>query len=175
MGIALSFCDTRPNNVEGVLRLDFFRVLPPRLIVMVLLCRYVLYPLDLYNDSAHYAMTVFKKQFLYDEIEAEVSDDDRSLDVVFVLSRILAIAGKQRVSLIIVTGYNISKLPNPNPLCSFWIHVTMVLVCIHFSPLETVLTAKFTNFSWQVNLCFDQFVYKLSDQIFAYYKAQACR
>ena len=144
-------------------------------VIMVLLCRYVLYPLDLYNDSAHYAMTVFKKQFLYDEIEAEVSDD--VLDVVFVLSRIIkfwAIAGKQRVSLIIVTEY-ISKLPNPNPLCSFWIHVTMVLVCIHFSPLETVLTAKFTNFSCQVNLCFDQFVYKLSDQIFAYYKAQACR
>ena len=168
MGIALSFCDTRPNNVEGVLRLDFFRVLPPRLIFMVLLCRYVLYPLDLYNDSAHYAMTVFKKQFLYDEIEAEVSDDDRLLDVVFVLSR------KAKVSLIIVTEY-IRKLPNPNPLCSFWIHVTIVLVCIHVSPLETVLTAKFTNFSWQVNLCFDQFVYKLSDQIFAYYKAQACR
>ena len=37
-----------------------------------LLYRYVLYPLDLYNDSAHYAMTVFKKQYLYDEIEAEV-------------------------------------------------------------------------------------------------------
>ena len=37
--------------------------------------RYVLYPLDLYNDSAHYAMTVFKKQYLYDEIEAEVSID----------------------------------------------------------------------------------------------------
>ena len=146
-------------------------------VIMVLLCRYVLYPLDLYNDSAHYAMTVFKKQFLYDEIEAEVSDDDWLLDVVFLLSRIikfLAIAGKQRVSLIIVTEC-ISKLPNPNPLCSFWIHVTMVLVCIHFSPLETVLTAKFTNFSCQVNLCFDQFVYKLSDQIFAYYKAQACR
>ena len=35
--------------------------------------RCVLYPLDLYNDSAHYALTVFKKQFLYDEIEAEVS------------------------------------------------------------------------------------------------------
>lgn len=34
--------------------------------------RYVLYPLDLYNDSAHYALTKFKKQFLYDEIEAEV-------------------------------------------------------------------------------------------------------
>uniref|UniRef100_A0A4W5JQI8 Uncharacterized protein n=1 Tax=Hucho hucho TaxID=62062 RepID=A0A4W5JQI8_9TELE len=33
---------------------------------------YVLYPLDLYNDSAHYALTKFKKQFLYDEIEAEV-------------------------------------------------------------------------------------------------------
>ena len=54
--------------------------------------RCVLYPLDLYNDSAHYALTVFKKQFLYDEIEAEV------------------------------------------------------------------------------NLCFDQFVYKLSEQIYAYYK-----
>eukprot|EP00079_Xenopus_tropicalis_P033634 XP_017947405.1 PREDICTED: cytoplasmic FMR1-interacting protein 2 isoform X2 [Xenopus tropicalis] len=56
---------------------------------------YVLYPLDLYNDSAYYALTKFKKQFLYDEIEAEV------------------------------------------------------------------------------NLCFDQFVYKLSDQIFAYYKAMS--
>lgn len=52
----------------------------------------VLYPLDLYNDSAHYALTKFCKQFLYDEVEAEV------------------------------------------------------------------------------NLCFDQFVYKLSEQIFAYYK-----
>uniref|UniRef100_A0A8D0GPZ1 Cytoplasmic FMR1 interacting protein 2 n=1 Tax=Sphenodon punctatus TaxID=8508 RepID=A0A8D0GPZ1_SPHPU len=56
---------------------------------------YVVYPLDLYNDSAYYALTKFKKQFLYDEIEAEV------------------------------------------------------------------------------NLCFDQFVYKLADQIFAYYKAMA--
>uniref|UniRef100_A0A8C1LPQ8 Cytoplasmic FMR1 interacting protein 1 n=2 Tax=Cyprinus carpio TaxID=7962 RepID=A0A8C1LPQ8_CYPCA len=56
---------------------------------------YVLYSLDLYNDSAHYALTKFKKQFLYDEIEAEV------------------------------------------------------------------------------NLCFDQFVYKLADQIFAYYKVLA--
>lgn len=35
-------------------------------------CRYVLYSLDLYNDSAHYALTRFNKQFLYDEIEAEV-------------------------------------------------------------------------------------------------------
>jgi cytoplasmic FMR1 interacting protein len=26
----------------------------------------------------------------------------------------------------------------------------------------------------QVNLCFDQFVYKLSDQIFAYYKHWSC-
>ncbi|UYV60204.1 CYFIP1 [Cordylochernes scorpioides] len=52
----------------------------------------VLYPLDLYNDSAYYALVKFRKQFLYDEVEAEV------------------------------------------------------------------------------NLCFDQFVYKLSEQIFAYYK-----
>ncbi|XP_017715443.1 PREDICTED: cytoplasmic FMR1-interacting protein 1 isoform X2 [Rhinopithecus bieti] len=56
---------------------------------------YVLYSLDLYNDSAHYALTRFNKQFLYDEIEAEV------------------------------------------------------------------------------NLCFDQFVYKLADQIFGYYKVMA--
>ena len=33
---------------------------------------YVLYPLDLYNDSAHFALHHFKKQFLYDEVEAEV-------------------------------------------------------------------------------------------------------
>lgn len=41
--------------------------------LLSLLPRYVLYPLDLYNDSAYYALTKFKKQFLYDEIEAEVS------------------------------------------------------------------------------------------------------
>ncbi|XP_046852032.1 cytoplasmic FMR1-interacting protein 2-like isoform X2 [Xenia sp. Carnegie-2017] len=57
---------------------------------------YVLYPLDLYNDSGEYAQSKFKKQYLYDEIEAEV------------------------------------------------------------------------------NLCFDQFVYKLSEYVFAYFKAQAC-
>lgn len=34
--------------------------------------RFVLYPLDLYNDSAHCALHHFKKQHLYDEIEAEV-------------------------------------------------------------------------------------------------------
>ena len=33
---------------------------------------YILYPLDLYSDSAHYALHHFKKQFLYDEVEAEV-------------------------------------------------------------------------------------------------------
>lgn len=34
--------------------------------------RYVLLPLDLYNDSADCALNKFKKKFLYDEIEAEV-------------------------------------------------------------------------------------------------------
>lgn len=34
---------------------------------------YVLLPLDLYNDSADCALNKFKKQFLYDEIEAEVN------------------------------------------------------------------------------------------------------
>ncbi len=42
--------------------------------------RYVLYPLDLYNDSGYYALTKFKKQFLYDEIEAEVSSPGCSLN-----------------------------------------------------------------------------------------------
>ena len=36
-------------------------------------CRCILYPMDLYNDSAQYALTKFKKQFLYDEVEAEVN------------------------------------------------------------------------------------------------------
>ena len=35
--------------------------------------RYILYPLDLYSDSGHYALHHFKKQFLYDEVEAEVN------------------------------------------------------------------------------------------------------
>ncbi|XP_048189832.1 cytoplasmic FMR1-interacting protein 2-like [Perognathus longimembris pacificus] len=73
---------------------------------------YVLYLLDLYNDSAYYALTKFKKQFLYDVIEAEASDEPRPLVIAVI---------------IIIT----------------------------------------------VNLCFDQFVYKLADQIFAYYKAMA--
>ena len=38
-----------------------------------LLFRYVFYPMDLYNDAAMHALCVFRKQFLYDEIEAEVN------------------------------------------------------------------------------------------------------
>lgn len=47
--------------------------MPERSCVSVVIFRYILYPLDLYNDSAHYALHHFKKQFLYDEVEAEVS------------------------------------------------------------------------------------------------------
>jgi cytoplasmic FMR1 interacting protein len=36
------------------------------------LIQHILYPLDLYNDSASCALHRFQKQFLYDEIEAEV-------------------------------------------------------------------------------------------------------
>jgi hypothetical protein len=32
----------------------------------------MLYPLDLYNDSAYYALETFHRSFLYEEIEAEV-------------------------------------------------------------------------------------------------------
>uniref|UniRef100_A0AC35U6R8 Cytoplasmic FMR1-interacting protein n=1 Tax=Rhabditophanes sp. KR3021 TaxID=114890 RepID=A0AC35U6R8_9BILA len=37
------------------------------------LMEYVLYQLDLYNDASNFALTKFKKQFLYDEVEAEVN------------------------------------------------------------------------------------------------------
>ncbi|XP_074650869.1 cytoplasmic FMR1-interacting protein 1-like [Tubulanus polymorphus] len=36
------------------------------------MCECILYILDLYNDSANYALTVFKEQHLFDEVEAEV-------------------------------------------------------------------------------------------------------
>lgn len=75
----------------------FYMFLNIFLVTNGFLFRYVLYPLDLYNDSAQYALTVFRKQFLYDEVEAEV------------------------------------------------------------------------------NLCFDQFVYKLSELVYAYYKQLAAR
>ena len=35
--------------------------------------RFVFYPLDLYNDAAMNALTVFRKRHLYDEVEAEVN------------------------------------------------------------------------------------------------------
>lgn len=38
-----------------------------------------------------------------------------------------------------------------------------------------IIKPIFCSFFYQVNLCFDQFVYKLADQIFAYYKAMAGR
>ena len=41
---------------------------------------YILYPLDLYSDTAHYALHHFKKQFLYDEVEAEVRATDTQID-----------------------------------------------------------------------------------------------
>ena len=78
---------------------------------------YILYPMDLYSDSAHYALHHFKKQFLYDEIEAEVS------------------------------------------------------VCLELLALSLSLSLSLS----QVNLCFDQLVYKLSEQIFLYYKQLAAR
>ena len=37
---------------------------------------YILYPLDLYSDTAHYALHHFKKQFLYDEAEVRTTDTE---------------------------------------------------------------------------------------------------
>lgn len=69
MCLPISLTLSLNNLVNGVLY--------KRDIVTVILSphRYVLYPLDLYNDSGYYALTKFKKQFLYDEIEAEVMSD----------------------------------------------------------------------------------------------------
>ena len=38
---------------------------------------FILQPLDLYSDSGHFALTKFRKQFLYDEIEARDSQSTR--------------------------------------------------------------------------------------------------
>lgn len=45
----------------------------------------------------------------------------------------------------------------------------------HFNFYAYYSKTHFWFFFYQVNLCFDQFVYKLADQIFAYYKAMAGR
>ena len=41
-------------------------------------CRYLLFPMDLYNDSAEWALTHFKQRYLYEELEAEVSTVETS-------------------------------------------------------------------------------------------------
>jgi cytoplasmic FMR1 interacting protein len=70
----------------------------------------VLYPLDLYNDSAFYALNVFKKQFLYDEVEAEVN---LCFDqFVYKLSDQVSKYSSQRREIITVRGQSyVSRLP----------------------------------------------------------------
>lgn len=41
--------------------------------LIIIYFRSIFYQLDLYNDAADYALKKFKKQFLYDEVEAEVN------------------------------------------------------------------------------------------------------
>ena len=108
---------------------------------------YILFPLDLYNDSANYALSVFKKQFLYDEIEAEVSRI--KLETLTIVLR-----------LITNNFFNLSML-------------------IQIEESEFVDESinsyfYFYLFTFQVNLCFDQFVYNLSDNIFNYFRQKAC-
>lgn len=53
----------------------------------------ILYPFDLYNDSASYALKVFKSQFLYDEVEAEVrrmSHFNATLHYIVVIAEVIA-------------------------------------------------------------------------------------
>jgi len=45
-------------------------------------CRNILYLLDLYNDSAECALRRFNKQFLYDEVEAEVSHSCSTIQLI---------------------------------------------------------------------------------------------
>lgn len=66
--------------------------------------RYVLYPLDLYNDSAYYALTKFKKQFLYDEIEAEASDMLLPSPKILGLSNTDRLPNGGRVSVALIQG-----------------------------------------------------------------------
>eukprot|EP00039_Didymoeca_costata_P002102 m.57505 g.57505 ORF g.57505 m.57505 type:complete len:1269 (-) comp11113_c1_seq1:133-3939(-) len=63
---------------------------------------FVLYPLDLYNDAANYALTRFQKQFLYDEVEAEV---DLAFDqFIFRLTEQIFSHYKSRASSIMLTS-----------------------------------------------------------------------
>ena len=53
---------------------DYFNINSNNLVLVFLFYfRYILYPLDLYNDSAQWALRNFVQQYLYDELEAEVS------------------------------------------------------------------------------------------------------
>lgn len=65
-------------------------------VVNALLFRFVLYPIDLYNDSANFALTQFQKQFLYDEVEAEVS---RQLSALFSWLQVNRMNKKMKVDL----------------------------------------------------------------------------
>ena len=87
--------------------------------------------MDLYNDSAEWALTHFKQRYLYEELEAEVSTAVTSLH---------------------------RRMYMP-------MHSYSLIHCCTFTYTCTL----------QVNLVFDQLTYKLSDQVFSYYKHLAAR
>ena len=60
------------NTCNGIWCVFELLILDRSILFHYVYFRCILYPLDLYNDSAHYALHTFKKQYLYDEIEAEV-------------------------------------------------------------------------------------------------------
>jgi len=43
------------------------------IIIIIINKRYLLYPLDIYNDAAQHALYNLHSKYLYDEIEAEVN------------------------------------------------------------------------------------------------------
>ena len=57
--------------MESTSQLSVINILQKKALISIF--SYVLYPLDLYNDSAHCALYYFKKQYLYEELEAEAS------------------------------------------------------------------------------------------------------
>lgn len=72
------------------------------------LMEFALFPLDLYNDSANFALTKFKKQYLFDEVEAEV---DLAFDqFIFKLSELIFEFYKSSASILMLDGPCRSKV-----------------------------------------------------------------
>lgn len=64
---------TMGQRIQFPIRTSFPYILVDHLLENPSKLELALYPFDLYNDTANCALTVFRKQFLYDEVEAELN------------------------------------------------------------------------------------------------------